>query len=87
MLVGKPEKRKGDHLGDPRIDGRTILRSVAKKQDCRLWTGFSCLRIWTPVDGHCRHVNELSDSIKWWEFLEWLSKYWLLKKNTPPWSE
>jgi hypothetical protein len=28
----------------------------------------------------------LSDSIKWWKFLEWLSSYWLFKKGSVPWN-
>jgi hypothetical protein len=33
-----------------------------------------------PVVGSCEH-NEVSGSIKFWEFLERLSKYWLLKDS------
>jgi len=29
VLVGKPEK--GDHLGDPGVDGRLILRWIFRK--------------------------------------------------------
>jgi hypothetical protein len=25
--------------------------------------------------------------MKCWEFLEWLSNYWLLKKDSAPWRE
>jgi hypothetical protein len=30
--------------------------------------------------------NEPSDSIKFWEILEWLHKWWLLKKGSFLWS-
>jgi hypothetical protein len=26
-------------------------------------------------------VMNLSDSVKWWKFLEWVSNYWLFKKG------
>jgi hypothetical protein len=41
----KPEGR--DHLEDPDIDGRLILRWIFRKWDVGLWTGSSWLRIWT----------------------------------------
>jgi hypothetical protein len=35
------------------------------------------------VIGFCEHVSELADSsIKYWEFVEWLSHWWLLKKRS-----
>jgi hypothetical protein len=38
--------REGDHLGDPGIDGRIILKLAFKKWD-GAWTGLSWLRIGT----------------------------------------
>jgi hypothetical protein len=32
-------------------------------------------------------VMNLSDSIKWWRIFEWLSNYWLFKKDMAPWSQ
>jgi hypothetical protein len=37
------------------------------------------------VEGSCEHGNEPSSSIKWWEFLEWLHNWQLLKKSSAPW--
>jgi len=45
VLVGKLEG--GDHLEDPGVDGRIILRLIFKKLDVSSWTGLICLRIGT----------------------------------------
>ena len=42
-LVGKREAR--DHLEDPAVDGRIILRWILRKWDVGVWTGSSWLRI------------------------------------------
>jgi hypothetical protein len=36
------------------------------------------------VEGSCDNGNELSGSVKCWEILEYLSDWWLLKKNLVP---
>jgi hypothetical protein len=38
------------------------------------------------VEGPCEHGNEPSGSIKFWEILEWLRNWRLLKKDSTPWS-
>jgi hypothetical protein len=43
--VGKPEGK--EHLEDPDIDGRLILRCIFRKWDGEAWTGFVWLRIGT----------------------------------------
>jgi len=45
ILVGKPEGK--NHLEDPGIDGRIILRWICRKWDVSAWTGSSWLRIGT----------------------------------------
>jgi len=40
-----------DHLGDPGVNGRVILRWILRKWDVCLWTGSSWLRIGTG-SGH-----------------------------------
>jgi hypothetical protein len=60
--------REGDHLGDPGVDGRIILKLIFKKWDGAR-TGFSWLRVGT-VAGSCECGNEPPGSIKCWEFLD-----------------
>jgi hypothetical protein len=45
ILVGRPEGR--NHLEDPGVDGRIILKWIFKKWDGRAWTGLIWLRIGT----------------------------------------
>ena len=45
FCLGKLSER--DHLGDPGIDGRIILRWIFGKLDVGVWTGSSWLRIGT----------------------------------------
>jgi len=45
VLVGKPERK--NHLEDPGVDGRIILRWIFRKWDVAVWTGSSWLRIET----------------------------------------
>jgi len=44
-LVGKPEGK--NHLQDPGVDGRIILKWLCRKCDVGVWTGSSWLRIGT----------------------------------------
>jgi len=39
--------KERDHLGDPDIDGRIILRWIFRKCGVEVWTGLSWLRIGT----------------------------------------
>jgi len=39
--------RERDHLGEPGVDGRIILRLIFRKWDVGVWTGSSWLRIAT----------------------------------------
>jgi len=56
--------RERDHLEDPSVDGRIVLRWIPRKLDVVAWTGWIWLRIGT---GECG--NEPSSYIKCGEFL------------------
>jgi len=51
FLLGNLKER--DHLGDPGVDGRIILRWIFRKWGEGVWTGSSCLTIGTG-GGHMR---------------------------------
>ena len=56
--------RERDHLGDPEVDGRVILRMGS--------SGMAWVQDWIYLaqDSYtCKHVNEISASIKCGEFL------------------
>ena len=61
--------RERDHLEDPGIHGRIIFRWIFRKWDVRAWIGSMWLRIGRVV-GTYECSNELSGSIKCWEFLD-----------------
>ena len=50
--IGGGNLRERDHLEDPGIDGRKLLRWIFRKWDVGVWTGSSWLRIET----FCGHL-------------------------------
>ena len=65
VLVGKPEGK--NHLGDPCIDGKIILRWIFRKWDRSMdWIYLTQER--NRLAGACECRNEHSGSIKCGEF-------------------
>jgi hypothetical protein len=58
-----------EHLEDPGVDGRIIIRWIFKMWDVGTWARSIWLSI-GRVAGTCECVNERSGSIKCWEFLD-----------------
>jgi hypothetical protein len=57
-----------DHSENLGVFGRAVLKWILRVLGGRVWIGFINLRMgW--VAGCCEHVDELSDSMKGWEFL------------------
>jgi hypothetical protein len=57
-------------LGDLLVDRRIILNWILKKQDLRMWTGVTWLRICTNGGALVNTEMNQGGSIKRWEFLE-----------------
>jgi hypothetical protein len=77
--------KERDYYKDPYVNGILILKWIFKEEDGRMLTGFIWLRTGTMV-ASLEHSNKHSGSIKFWEFHECLSNYWLVKKDSVPWS-
>jgi hypothetical protein len=52
-----------NHLEDPGIDGRIILKVIFEKSERRMWSAFTWLRTGTTV-GSSEYSNEPYSSIK-----------------------
>jgi hypothetical protein len=74
-----------EHNDDLGIDMRIILKWILSRYGRMAWTGLNWLG-YRPVAGSCEEGNESSASITEGKFLEKLSDYLLLKKNTALWS-
>jgi hypothetical protein len=66
-LVGRPEE--DDHLGDPGVDGRIILKWIFKTWDVEYGLDLGGSG-WGQVEGCCECGNEHPGSIKCGEFLD-----------------
>ena len=67
VLVGKKTER--DHLEDPGVDGRIILRWIFRKWDVGAWTGLIWLRMGRGGENLLIR-NGTSGSIKYGEFVD-----------------
>jgi hypothetical protein len=70
-----------DHLEGQEVGGWIILKWILEEYDGMVWTELIWLKIGT---GSCEHDNEPSGSINYWDILEWLHNWQLLKKGSAP---
>jgi hypothetical protein len=79
-VVGEPDRKRT--VGRSRHRWEDNIKMDLKEIECKNvdWIHLK------QVAGFCEHHNELLNSIKCWEFLEWLSNYWLFKEDSAPWS-
>ena len=78
--------RKGDHLENPDVNDRLILKWILDKWD----EGHELDRSGSgqgQVAGSCECGNEPSGSIKCGEFVDWLRTSQLVRKDSAPWSQ
>jgi hypothetical protein len=79
VLVGKREGKRP--LGRPRHrceDIKMDLREIG-------WCDMDWIHM-AEDRASCEHGNEPSGSIKCWKILVYLGDWWLLKKDSAPWS-
>jgi hypothetical protein len=82
VLVAKYEgKRSFVRSG---IDGKIILKWLPQMYAMAVVRGFNWSRM---VSGSCEHANKHSLSVKRWGFLDKLSYYQPLKKDSTPWRQ
>ena len=77
--------RAGDHLEDPCVDGRIILKWIFEKWDGGIdWIDLAQDRDrWA---GCCECGNETLDFIKFGAFADWQRTSWLLRMDCAAWS-
>lgn len=73
--------KRRDHLRVLHVYGRIMLKMVLRKQEVKLQTEFIWLRI-RSRGGPYEHCNEPLDSTKGGKFLDEITDYQILKKNS-----
>ena len=74
--------RERDHLQDPGVNGRTILRWIFRK-----WDGWGLVWIDLAQDRDRWRALVNAVSIKCGEFLDWMRTAQLLKKDSALWAK
>jgi hypothetical protein len=75
-------QKESDHWEDQGVGGWTILKWIFDRMG---WYGLDRSDSgYGPVEDSCEHGNEPSGSIKYWELLEYLHNWQLLKKGSAP---
>ena len=67
------ELRERNHLEDLEVDGKIIQAFIGRKIGGEAWHGLVCSGSGQrQVAGTCECGNELSGSVKYWEYFDWL---------------
>jgi hypothetical protein len=84
---GAGDLKERDPLKDQEVDGRIILKLILHNSNGRLCFGLIWLRtVEVEIEGFCKDDDELSDSIKYGEFLTDCN-FKILKKGPSSWCQ
>jgi hypothetical protein len=76
--------KERDRREDVDVGGTLVLQWILDRMG---WYGLASSGLgYRPVEGSWEHSYEPVGFIKCWEILEYMSDWWLLRKDSVPWS-